>query len=168
MAAEDGHVRLVIALFSGMTDIYPALNELSAVNVGNDQVCLAALSSVIDQIMTDHSISEALRNRTSPLFDRMNILPPVTERSPVMRASGWLLEALGTEVPEATTSSVLDAASWMPPNQRAETISWIADGYIVLSVRSDRSKQQQSATRILLRHSAKGVQTHEFGLPKTV
>ena len=80
----------------------------------------------------------------------------------------WLLEALGTEVPEATTSSVLDAASWMPPNQRAETISWIADGYIVLSVRSDRSKQQQSATRILLRHSAKGVQTHEFGLPKTV
>ena len=93
-------------------------------------------------------------------------MPPVTEGSPVMRASGWLLEVLGKEVPDATTSSVVDAASWMTPEQCAETMSCIADGYIVLSVRSDSRKQQQSATRVLLRHSDKGVQTHEFGLPK--
>ena len=168
MAAEDGHVRLAIALFSGAADLCSALNELSAVNVGNDQVCLAAQPSMIDQVMTDHSISEALRDRISPLLDRTHIIPAVTEGSPEMRASGWLLEALGKEVPDATRSSVVDAASWMTPDQRAEMMSCIADGYIVLSVRSDSRKQQQSATRILLRHSQKGVQTHEFGLPKTV
>jgi hypothetical protein len=159
---EIGEIfRLASGIFYEPTKLESAIADLLADGFTKRDMCLAG---------TREALSDIVRPTARPAFssigsslDRRRLRPlyPLFDNVEVVATSGVLLSRLLKEAAWTKGEQRL-SSSWLLPELFGRFTDHMRQHAIVLLVGASDSGLQHRSSRILLRHSAHTVQTHEF------
>lgn len=152
--------RLAIGVFHEPQRLESAITDLFADNFTSRDICLVGTRQAFDRLMPTSAGAAVSEPGRVFLTGQFQPLPPLAENQDVVATSGDLLRTL------------LSHAEWhdrartprSSPLQEllARSSEHIEHGAIALLVSAPDPLLQHRSSRILLRHSAHTVQTHEF------
>ncbi len=142
--------RLASGIFYDLPPLGRAIAELLAGGFRRREMCLAGTREALGNA----TVLPAQPRQLRPLY-------PLTPNIEVMATSGTLLRRLLKEAAWRMGESNLTSA-WLLPELFGRFTDHIRQNAIVLLVSAPDPALQHQGSRILLRHSAHTVQTHEF------
>ena len=151
--------RLAIGLFHDRQRLDEALKDLSADGLGVLDMCLVGTRRAFDRLMPKLEGDGTSEPSGTPLAQFQSLLP-IAEGQEVVATSGALLHALRSDADRQGDGS--SGVSRILPQLLAKSSEHIDQGALALLVRAPDSVLQHRSSRILLRHSAHTVQTHEL------
>jgi hypothetical protein len=159
MDDADDTFRLASGVFYEPRALGSVVADLHANGFKRRDMCLAGTRPALSGVMQPES--PAFPVLGSLEYGRVRPLYPLPGDVEVVGTNGVLLrkllrEAAWTQGDRALTSS------WLLPDVFARFTDHVRQNAVVLLVSSADSGQQHRSCRILLRHSADTVQTHEF------
>lgn len=151
--------RLAIGLFHERQRLENALADLLSDGLGVLDMCLVGTRQAFDRLMPKSGGDGTADLSAAPLAQFQSLLP-IAEDQGVVATSGALLHALRSDAKWQGDGS--SGVSRILPQLLAKSSEHIDQGALALLVRAPDSILQHRSSRILLRHSAHTVQTHEF------
>ena len=146
--------RLAIGVFYDARALTGAIGELLADGVAGAEMCLAGTRQAIDTLAaSDRAVASSMGKPQVLALQLGNFEVVVTE--------GPLLRAL-LEHNEAADGGSPPAHNWRLPDLFDGLADHLRSGAIALLVSRSDFGLQRRGSRILLRHTAHTVQTHEF------
>jgi hypothetical protein len=161
MNQESSAFRLAIGVFYEPERLQRAIADLGADGVSEGQLCLVGTREAVDALRPRPA--RALPNGMGQLVGRLQALAPVGEHLALFATDCHLLHGL-LEHTAANRAGTGAAHSWHLPDLFAGLAGHLRAGAVVLLVGAPDIGAQRRISRILLRHSAHTVQTHEFAL----
>ncbi len=148
--------RLAIGLLQERQRLEEALADLFADGLGVSDMCLVGTRQAFDRLMPGPRAGESGEG----LLAQFHALLPLAEDQEVVATSGPLLHALLSNA--KWQSDGPSRMSRILPQLLARSSEHIDKGAIALLVRAPDPLLLHRSSRVLLRHSAHTVQTHEF------
>jgi hypothetical protein len=155
MAGPTTTIRLASGIFYKPPQLNRAVDDLLASGFGRHELCLAGTR---DALASARTVSAGSPRRLRPLY-------PLPDGTEVMGTSGVLLRKLLKETAWRERESALHSA-WLLPELFGKFSDHIRGNAVVLMVSAREPGLLQTGSRVLLRHSAHPVQTHEFTLAR--
>jgi hypothetical protein len=154
--------RLAIGVFYELPRLEGAIADLRADGVGTTQMCLTGTRPSIDALGHARGLPPATAgNAAASLTGQLQALMPLASELELFATNGQLLDAL-LEHTRADENSHAAARHWLLPDLFAGLTTHLQAGAVALLVSAPEIGLQRRSSRILLRHSAHTVQTHEF------
>jgi hypothetical protein len=123
-------------------------------------MCLAGTRAALGGVMHPASLAFPALSRSLD-YRNLHTLHSLTEDTDVVATGGALLQKLLEEAAWSAGKREL-TTSWLLPDLFAGFTDHLRKNAVALLVSATDSRQQHRSSRILLRHSAHTVQTHEF------
>lgn len=160
MDEADQTFRLASGVFYEAPKLGSAVADLQADGFTRRDMCLAGTREALGNIMQPAQSAFPALSRS---FDHRHVRPlyPLTDNVEVVATGGLLLSKLLKEVTRRQGEGELPS-SWLLPDLFARFTDHLRQNAVALLVSATDSGQQHRSSRILLRHSAHTVQTHEF------
>ncbi len=167
----DAHTyRLAIGLFGTWSNLCRALAGLSAEDLPAESLCLIGerLAKSVDGSDDAHQqLAAGLPTAYAGLFDHVREFDSIFSSANAYAAgNGLLLDDICCSLCAVEVSPADGKRGgypqWLADSQCERISSHLVRGGIVLIVSSSSPTQQDASTRILLRYSQHGVQTHDF------
>jgi hypothetical protein len=160
MGESAGPLRLAIGVFHEPERLEGAITDLFADNFTARDMCLVGTRRAFDTIIPAPASPAVPDPRTLLSQQLQTILPPVQDQE-LVATSGELLGMLLRHAKWSMGASTL-SSSGLLPELLGKSTDDIGEGAIALLVSAPDPILQHRSSRILLRHSAHTVQTHEF------
>jgi hypothetical protein len=151
--------RLAIGLFYEPQLLESAIADLKTDGVARGQMCLAGTRASVDGLLA--SLPASSRQVAAKLSGELHVLPAGVGSIDLVATDGELLHLLLQHTKVQETDRV-PAHNWRLPDLFAGLTSHLRAGAVALLVSAPDIAAQRRGSRILLRHSAHTVQTHEF------
>jgi hypothetical protein len=154
----DAHrpFRLAIGLFHEPQSLQRAITDLARAGVSDEQLSLVGARTAVERLR---------RSGAGPL-QQLKPLPQLAGKLELVASDGGLLDTL-LEHTASDASDTVPAQGWLLPDLFAGLAEHLAAGAVALLVGAPDIGTQRRSSRILLRHSAHTVQTHEFVLRRS-
>jgi hypothetical protein len=167
MADQAATIRLAIAVFDEPQRLETAVADLCAAGVTKEGICLAGLPSAFDAAK-QRVAGRTAGDPTKALMGghKQRVAGPKGDLE-LCATPGVLLRTLlasAAEGQRATTAMSRRGGSWLLPDLCSRLTGHWRQGAIALFVSANSHAAQHRWSRVLLRHSAHTVQTHEFTL----
>lgn len=157
--------RLAVGLFKSWGPLRHALGSLSGESLPVESLCLIGIETLFEgndrSGSQGHDEAGGLPDVYAHLFDRVRRVDG--------HASAMAYAANGAALLDDICRTLCirddgrpDYPQWLVDSQCERISSHLSSGGLVLIVSSDSPAQQDASTRTLLRHSQRGVQTHDF------
>jgi hypothetical protein len=160
MGESAGPLRLAIGVFDEPERLEGAITDLFADNFTARDMCLVGTRRAFDTLIPAPASPAAPDPRTLLSRQLQPILPLVQDQE-LVATSGELLGMLLIGGKWNLGASTL-STSGLLPELLGKSTGEIGEGAIALLVSAPDPLRQHRSSRILLRHSAHTVQTHEF------
>jgi hypothetical protein len=160
MDEASDRFRLAIGLFNEPQLLETAIVDLKADGVALGQMCLAGTRTSVDGLIASLP-APASRVATRQLLDELHALPVAVGNLDLVATDGELLHLL-LQHTKAQETDHASPHNWRLPDLFAGLTSHLRTGAVALLVSAPDVGAQRRSSRILLRHSAHTVQTHEF------
>lgn len=160
MHVEVRTYRLAIGLFSEHPPLFRALDDLCVQGLEGECLCLIGRSERLKP-QTFDGVDRDAYLRSGHLFDGARDVDGLFPPARCAASTGPLLDELCAPIPFPAAERER-YPMWLTRNQYDRLHSHVQDGGFVLIVSSATPTQQDASSRILLRHSQNGVQTHDF------
>jgi hypothetical protein len=160
MAEVDDTFRLASGVFYEAPKLGSAVADLLANGFTRRDMCLAGTRDAISGVMQPAGPAVPALGGSLD-YRRVRPLYPLIDNVEVVATSGALLRKLLKEATWSQGDREL-TSSWLLPDLFARFTDHVRQNAVVLLVSAADSGQQHRSSRILLRHSAHTVQTHEF------
>lgn len=160
MHVQPRTYRLAIGLFGDHPPLFRALDDLSGHGLAADCLCLIGRR---ERMNPDHieGFDQSASQKNGHLFagarEVHGLFPPAQCAASAGRLFDDLCEPLSFPVAGQERYPM-----WLTSGQYERLSIHVLEGGLVLIVSSATPSQQDSSSRILLRHSQHGVQTHDF------
>jgi hypothetical protein len=151
--------RLAIGVFYECQGLASAVRELLADGVAAAEMCLAGTRKAIDAFAATDCAAASSMGKPQPLVPQISGLEVVVTDGPLLRS---LLEHA-----EAAEGNNPAAHNWRLPDLFDGLRDHLRSGAIALLVSASDFGLQRRGSRILLRHTADTLQTHEFTARRT-
>jgi hypothetical protein len=160
--AEVGETfRLASGVFYQPQELESAIAELRADGFTRRDMCLAGTREALGSIAQQASGPEPSLIGKTLDYRQLRPLYPLLDNVEVVATSGVLLRKLLKEADWRSRDQDL-LSSWLLPDLFGRFTDHMRQNAIVLLVSAPDPGLQHRSSRILLRHSAHTVQTHEF------
>ncbi len=160
MDNADDTFRLASGVFYEPQGLGSVIADLHANGFKRRDMCLAGTRKALSGVMPPESPAFPMLGGSLD-SGRVRSLYPLLGDVEVVGTNGVLLRKLLKEATWTQGDRTL-ASSWLLPDVFARFTDHVRRNAVVLLVSSADSGQQHRSCRILLRHSADTVQTHEF------
>lgn len=148
---------LAMSAFDDPQRLGSALKGLVAHDVRLAEIGVAGTPSAVDGMRAALSQSAADWQQFVPLFSDVEPVPFIPVIGGVVATSGRLMTP--------GEGAVASADCLIPPAQRLRLAGSMTDGAVLLLANPSSQDRWTRSTRVLLRHSAHPVQSHEIALP---
>lgn len=157
MQAVARTYRLAIGLFDGHPPLFKALDDLALQGLCDDSLCLIGHEQ---HIRPGHDAADTMA-RNVGLFEGLRLVAELFPPVPCAASAGALFDDLCAPLsfPAASRERY---PMWLTSHQYERLQGHVGEGGLILIVSSTTPTQQDASSRILLRHSQNGVQTHDF------
>lgn len=157
--------RLAIGLFSETGPLANALAALLALGVAAGNLCLVGRTETVKAALCDKGGNEAAADLRRLVEHTKERLSPLGELTCAAGSGGFPahLCAACFSMSAARGSGL----GWLSAPQSKRLQDHLDNNGLVLIVSSETPAEQDASSRILLRHSKHGVQTHDFTLRET-
>jgi hypothetical protein len=152
--------RLAISVFDEPQRLEGAITDLFADNFDERDMCLVGTRQAFDRLMPMSAGAAVPKPSRALLAGQFQPLSPLTENQDVVATSGDLLRTLLSHA--KWHGGARTPRSFPLQELLARSSDHIGRGAIALLVSAPDPLLQHRSSRILLRHSAHTVQTHEF------
>jgi len=149
--------RLAIGLFSDAAPLRDALSVMSDQGLASQNYCLVGTQG------DDSENANFSNDCLAGYFSRARSHVGFACRAAIDRAPS----ALCASCIAAPLTGNAPASWWLSPVQSQRLLDHLRSGGLILIVSSRTPAEQDATSRILLRHSKHGVQTHDFTLRNT-
>lgn len=160
MTAADGKVRLAIGVFHELPRLDRAVTELAANGMGTDDICLVGTPEAFVAAGSQDSEDALPESFAVPALQLHN-LGRIAGDYELSASSGALLRTILRQAKWGRDDGG-PSAGWLWPELCARLADHLRLGALVVIVNTPTFSLQRQCSRILLRHSAHTVQTHEF------
>jgi hypothetical protein len=159
MDEADDTFRLASGVFYEPAKLTSAITDLHANGFTRRNMCVAGTRDALELVMqragsTLPALATLDYRRVWPLYSQVDDVEVVATNGALLRK---LLEKSARSYGDPASTS-----SWLLPDLFTRYSDHMRRNAVVLLVNAADSAQQHSSSRILLRHSAHPVQTHEF------
>jgi hypothetical protein len=161
MGENANTFRLASGVFYDHRKLESALSELHAEGFGRGDLCLAGRRKALEELVQQRTSLIASLTGKSLTGRQLRPLYPLPGNIEVVATSGNLLRKLMREATWRSGEQQLLCA-WLVPELLGGFAEHMRQSAIALLVSAPDAILQNRSSRILLRHSAHTVQTHEF------
>jgi hypothetical protein len=160
MAHPTQRKRLTIAAFEPADILCFALGDLDHAGFAYGQMGIVGVMPTIRQVQISPLRARLDEVLAARIIDQVVPTPAMVNEQAILATRNSLWQTVTWRQGTLTEPAVM--SSWMPPRLQTDLTDHLRRGAIVLGVSSDTVEQQRQSTRILLQHSSRSVQTHEF------
>lgn len=160
MKVEVRTYRLAIGLFSEHPPLFRALDDLSDQGLNRECLCLIGRSERLKPRTFD-GVDHGAFSRSGHLFEGARDVDGLFPPARCAASGGPLFDDLCAPIPFPLAEHER-YPMWLTRNQYDRLHGHVQEGGFILIVSSATPTQQDASSRILLRHSQNGVQTHDF------